>query len=132
MHTTVRPFDQARKGTTASTAAPTIPGNIQDEQDTIPLRRATADPVLLLLRVEDFEPEVELGAVDELAVVPLGALLLLLEVKSPTMTPLAGMTVAFELREFWYGAAPESWAAEMTFQPLDFMLGYASMNALTD
>jgi hypothetical protein len=54
-----------------------------------------------------------------------------LEVKSPLRTPLAGMTGAFELREFWYGAAPESWAAEIMFQPFDFMTGYAFMNALT-
>jgi len=96
MHSIVRLFDQARKGTTASTAAPAIPDNIQDEEDTIPLRRPTADPVLLLLRVEDFEPEVELGAVDELAVVPLGALPLLHTSSLPVFTcwtlPIATIT----------------------------------------
>ena len=71
----------------------------------------------------------DLGAVDELAVVLLGATLL--DLISPTTTPLAGMTGAFELREFWYGAAPESWAADTMFQPLDFMMGYALMNDLT-
>jgi hypothetical protein len=47
----------------------------------------------------------DLGEPDELAVVLLDAVL---EVKSPTITPLAGMTGAFEPREFWYGAAPDS------------------------
>jgi len=77
---------------------------------------------------DDSEPAVELGAVDELAVVLLAAALDLI---SPTMTPLAGMTGAFEPREFWYGAAPESWAADTMFQPLDFMMGYAFIKALT-
>ena len=70
----------------------------------------------------------DLGAAVEVAVVLLGAVL---EVKSPKMTPFAGMTGPFELGEFWYGAAPESWAAETMFQPLDFITGCALIKAST-
>lgn len=70
----------------------------------------------------------DLGEAVEVTVVLLGAAL---EVKSPTITPFAGVTGPFELGEFWYGAAPESWAAETTFQPLDFITGYALIKAPT-
>lgn len=49
----------------------------------------------------------------------------------PTMTSWAGITVDSDPCEFWYGKLPASWAAEVTFQPLDFISGYEVMNAWT-
>jgi hypothetical protein len=63
--------------------------------------------------------EVEDDGTDEVAAVPLGAL----EPAMPKSTSAAGVTGEFELAEFWYGTAPASCAADVTFHPLAFMTG---------